>query len=346
MFEARVLIVDDSAAMCALFSDILDRAKHVRVVGTARNAADARQLIADLKPNVITLDVEMPGMSGIEFLAEIMETNPVPVVMLSTLSQADSETSLRARELGAVECFPKPLHVTPEQFAKAMSQLARVVLAAAGTDVHTRKPHAAPKPAPFAWNGRLIAISAALGGIDALMTMLAHFPDDCPPTVICLHAEPNLADSFHTQLTTALPCHVRKAKNGAPLTQGTIHIAAHPDTHAVIEPGTPPRLRLMTRDPIDGARPSADLLFGSIARAGIPAVGVVLSGMGRDGARGLRLLREAGGATFVQDRRTAVVRETPEAVIALDAACQELPLVELGAAVLAACACVEGPPAA
>jgi len=340
MFEARVLIVDDSAAMCALFSDILDRAKHVRVVGTARNAADARQLIADLKPNVITLDVEMPGMSGIEFLAEIMEAHPIPVVMLSAQSHAGSETSLRALELGAVECFLKPLHASPEQFARSMGHLARVVLAAAGTDVHARKPYVVPKRVPFAWNGCLVAIGAALGGIDALMTMLAHFPDDCPPTVICLHAETTLAESFSTQLGTALPCHVRKARDGAPLAQGMIHIAAHPDAHAVIEPGAPPRLRLMTRDPIDGARPSADLLFGSIARAAIPAVAVVLSGTGRDGARGLRLLREAGGATFVQDRRTALVRETPDAVVALDAAGEELALVELGIAVLAACASV------
>jgi two-component system chemotaxis response regulator CheB len=340
MVEARVLVVDDSAAMRALFSDILDQAKHVTVVGTARNADDARAQIADLKPNVITLDVEMPGMSGIEFLAEIMENQPMPVVMLSSLTQAGTETSLRALELGAIECFPKPLRATPEQFAKTVGRLGKIVLAAANSNLQSRKPRTDLKvsDAHFEWNGYLAAISASMGGIDALTTMLAHFPGNCPPTIVCLQAEPMLVETFIARLNDMLKCHVRAAKDGAALTPGTIHIAAHPDTHVVVEPGQPPRLRLMARDPVDGARPSANVLFGSIARGAIPAVGTVLTGMGSDGARGLRLLREAGSETFVQDRQTALVSETPEAVIALDAASHEVPLTELGAAVLGRCA--------
>ncbi|WP_420381474.1 chemotaxis protein CheB [Novosphingobium sp.] len=340
MYEARVLIVDDSAAMCALFSDILDRAKHVRVVGTARNAADARALIADLKPNVITLDVEMPGMNGIEFLAEIMETNPLPVVMLSSLTQPGSEMALRALELGAVECFSKPLRATPEQFARSAARLGRVVWAASNANVRHRRARGDHKPshAHFEWNGYLAALSASVGGIDALASALAPFPAHCPATVVCLQAEPMLVEAFIAQLDAALPCHVRAAKNGAALVAGTIHIAAHPELHVVVERGAPARLRLIARDPVDGARPSADMLFGSIARGAIPAVGAVLTGMGSDGARGLRLLREAGSATFVQDRQTALVRETPDAVVAHGAAAVELPLAELGAEVLAACA--------
>ena len=135
MHDARVLVVDDSAAMRALFSDILEQAKNVRVVGTATNAADARDQIEALRPNVITLDVEMPGMSGIEFLEEIMETNHLPVVMLSSLTQAGTETSLKAFELGAVECFPKPLKATPEQFSKSVGKLGKIVLAAANSKI-------------------------------------------------------------------------------------------------------------------------------------------------------------------------------------------------------------------
>ena len=342
MHEARVLVVDDSAAMRALFSDILDQAKNVTVVGTANNAADARDQIAELKPNVITLDVEMPGMSGIEFLEEIMERDPLPVVMLSSLTQAGTETSLRAFELGAVECFPKPLKATPEQFAKQVGKLGKIVLAAANSNVRDRKPrHAAAEQKPaeiaFNWNGRVVAISASMGGIEALMTMLAGFPANCPPIAVCLQAEPMVVEMFIRKLDDLLKCNVRAAVDGAELTQGTIHIAADPTRHVVMEPGQPPRLRMMDRDPVDGARPSANLLFGSIARATVPTVGVVLTGMGSDGARGLRLLKESGCDTFVQDRKTALVSEAPEAVIALDAASREIALIDLGAAVLGAC---------
>lgn len=341
MHEARVLVVDDSAAMRALFSDILDQAKNVRVVGTASNAADAREQIAELKPNVITLDVEMPGMSGIEFLEEIMENDPLPVVMLSSLTQAGTETSLKAFELGAVECFPKPLKATPEQFSKSVGKLGKIVLAAANSNVRDRKPRSAETKTAevaFEWNGRIAAISASMGGIEALTAMLSGFPGNCPPAVVCLQSEPMLVDMFIKRLDEMLKCHVRPAKDGAPLTQGTIYIAADPQHHVVVEPGTPPKLRLMARDPVDGARPSANLLFGSIARGAIPAVGAVLTGMGTDGARGLKILRDAGCETYVQDRKTALVAEAPEAVIALDAASREVPLADLGGAVLGGCA--------
>lgn len=340
MHEARVLVVDDSAAMRALFSDILDQAKNVVVVGAASNAADAREQIAELKPNVITLDVEMPGMSGIEFLEEIMGSNPLPVVMLSSLTQAGTETSLKAFELGAVECFPKPLKATPEQFNKSVGKLGKIVLAAANSNVRDRKAareHKAHDAPAFSWNGHIAAFSASMGGIDALTTILSQFPPHCPPTVVCLQAEPMLAETFIKRLDTDLKCAVRAAKDGAALNPGTIHIAADPDRHVVVEPGQPARIRLMDREPVDGARPSANLLYGSIARGAMPAVGAVLTGMGADGAKGLRMMRDAGCKTLVQDRKTAMVAEAPEAAIGLDAATGELPLDEIGGAVLAEC---------
>ena len=147
MHDARVLVVDDSAAMRALFCDILEQTRNVTVVGTAASADAARDQIAELKPNVVTLDVEMPGMSGIEFLEEIMGTNPLPVVMLSGLTQSGTETSLKAYELGAVECFPKPLRATPEQFSKNVSKLGKIVLAAANSNVRDRPRHRAPAAA-------------------------------------------------------------------------------------------------------------------------------------------------------------------------------------------------------
>lgn len=339
MHEARVLVVDDSAAMRALFSDILDQAKNVRVVGAAANAAEARDQIDALRPNVITLDVEMPGMSGIEFLEEIMEHNPLPVVMLSSLTQAGTETSLKAFELGAVECFPKPLRATPEQFNKSVGKLGKIVLAAANSNVRDRKTVRDQKQvdAQFEWNGRIVACSASMGGIDALTTLLSDFPSNCPPTIVALQAEPVLVETFIKRLNTDLKCAVKAAKDGAALSQGTIHIAADPECHVVVEPGTPPRIRLIAREPIEGARPSANLLYGSIARGAVPAVGAVLTGMGSDGAKGLKLLREAGCDTFAQDRRTALVAEAPTAAIELDAASREVALDELATAMIGCC---------
>jgi two-component system chemotaxis response regulator CheB len=346
MHEARVLVVDDSAAMRALFSDLLDQAKDVVVVGTAANADEARKQIAELKPNVLTLDVEMPGMSGMEFLEEVMESKPMPVVMLSSLTQSGTEISLKAYELGAVECFPKPLKATPEQFAKTVGQLGKIVLAAANSNVKEAgarrkaapqtKAAAAAAPA-YAWNGHVLAMSASMGGIDALTELFQSFPGDCPATAVVLGAEPMVVDAFINRMSGQLSCDVRKAVDGAALTQGVIHIAADPSLHMVIEAGQPPKLRLVSRDPVDGARPSATLLYGTMARAQVPAVAVVLTGMGEDGAKGLKMLRDSGAQTFAQDPASATVAEAPAAAIAAGGVKEQLPIEAMGQALLARC---------
>lgn len=339
MHEARVLVVDDSAAMRALFSDILDEAKNVRVVGSAANAAEALEQIESLSPNVLTLDVEMPGMSGIELLEQLMENRPMPVVMLSSLTQTGTETSLKALQLGAVECFPKPLRATPEQFAKTVSKLGKIVLAAANSNVRQRRRHvdSVHHDAPFEWNGYIVALSASMGGVEALSTLLAGYPANCPPTIAILQTELSVAEALAKRLDGELKCTVRLAKDGANLRQGTVHIAADPDLHAVVEPGFPPRLRLVARDPVDGVRPSANLLFGTIARGALPSVGAVLSGLGDDGAKGLRLMSDAGSQTFAQNRGNAIVAEAPAAALAANPAAIELSDEQLPAAILAAC---------
>lgn len=339
MHEARVLVVDDSAAMRALFSDILDQARNVRVIGTAANATEALEQIEALSPNVLTLDVEMPGMSGIELLEHLMESRPMPVVMLSSLTQTGTETSLKAFGLGAVECFPKPLKAKPEQFARTVGKLGKIVLAAANSNVRQRRRHfpGARHDAPFEWNGYLVALSAAMGGVEALSVLLAGYPPNCPPTVVVLQTELSVAEALAKRLDGELKCAVRMAKDGASLRQGTVHIAADPDHHAVVEPGSPPCVRLVARDPVDGVRPSANLLFGTLARAALPSVGAVLSGMGEDGAKGLKLMRDAGSRTFVQNRSNAIVAEAPAAALAADPAAIELSDEDLPAALLAAC---------
>jgi len=340
MHEARVLVVDDSAAMRALFSDILDQTRDVSVVGTAASAAEAREQIAALHPNVITLDVEMPGMNGIEFLEEIMASRPMPVVMLSGLTQSGTAMSLKAYELGAVECFPKPLKATPDQFAKTVGKLGKIVLAAANSNLRsTPRPaaRAAAEEPVFQWNGHVAALSASMGGIDALTEILSHWPVNCPPTVVCLQAETALAEAFVARLESELKCSVKAIADGAQLAQGTVHVSVDPARHVLIEAGQPPCIRLVKRDPINGARPSADLLFGTLARTGAPASAVVLTGMGEDGAKGLKLLKDAGAETIVQDPTTAMVSEAPAAAIAAGAGKSVHPLDAIGAAVLRAC---------
>ncbi len=339
MHDARVLVVDDSAAMRALFSDLLEQSRNVRVVGTAANVNEAREQIELLRPNVLTLDVEMPGMSGIEFLEEIMDSNPMPVVMLSSLTQSGAVTTLRAYELGAVECFPKPLKVSPEQFAKNVSKLGKIVLAAANSNVRQKRPHHVNRwhKEQFHWNGTLIAINASMGGFEALTDLFAAYPPNCPPTVVVLQAEPEVANAFIQRLNTELACTVTPAKDGTPLLQGGIYIASDPDFHVVLEAGEPAQLRLLAREPANGVRPSADLLFGTIARAGVPAIGIMLSGLGQDGAKGLLLMRNAGAETFAQERGNAIVPEAPTAAINLNAATHELPADQIGAEAIKAC---------
>lgn len=342
MHDARVLVVDDSAAMRALFCDVLEQSKNVRVVGTAASAAEAREQIAQLMPNVVTLDVEMPGMSGIEFLEEIMTTNPMPVVMLSALTQSGTETSLKAFELGAVECFPKPLKATPEQFAKTVGKLGKIVIAAANSNVRDRPRHRGAKPAEeqggYRASGKIAAFSTSMGGVDALTAVLSHYPKACPPTVIVLQTEPALAEMFIARADRESACAVKAAADGAELVAGIVHIAFDPARHVIVEPGTPPRIRLVERDPVEGFRPSATLLFGSIGRGGMPAIGAVLTGMGEDGAKGLRLLQAAGCRTLAQDRASATVPQAPAAAVEAGAVDAELRLEDLATDVLANCA--------
>lgn len=339
MHDARVLVVDDSAAMRALFCDVLEQSKNVRVIGTAANAAEARDQIAELQPNVVTLDVEMPGMSGIEFLEEIMSTNPMPVVMLSSLTQSGTETSLKAFELGAVECFPKPLKATPEQFAKTVGKLGKIVLAAANSNVREKPRHKAPKANDCSYepNGTIAAFSTSMGGVDALTEVLGHYPKTCPPTVIVLQTEPALAEMFIARADKDCACAVKAAADGAELVSGTVHIAFDPSRHVIVEPSSPARLRMIERDPVEGFRPSATLLFGSLSRGGMPTIGAVLTGMGEDGAKGLKLLQTAGFRTLAQDRASATVPQAPAAALDAGAASAELRLEDLAVDVLANC---------
>jgi len=344
MADVRVLIVDDSLTMRALFGGVLERARGIEVVGMAANADEAREMMIKLRPNVVTLDIEMPGMSGIDFLKEIMRERPTSVVMLSSLTQKGADISIQAMEIGAVDCFPKPKSATAEEFNALAPKLAAIVHAAAKVDmarmrqVRPTRAAAPESQAAFDWNGNMIAMSASMGGVDAMLQLLPAFPKNCPPALILLQIEEGFVGPLVNRLKESCAAQIVVAEDGLPLQQGHIYIIADPARHAVVDRWPNPSIRLLGSDPVNGARPSASLLFATVAKtAGVHAVGAMLTGIGTDGAAGLKALRATGARTICQDQATSVVHEAPAAAIAAGAVAMELPLGDIAAAALEGC---------
>ena len=316
MANVRVLVVDDSAAMRALFCDILDNAKGVTVCGTAKNADDARDQLEKLKPDVLTLDVEMPGKSGMEFLEEVMETRPMPVIMLSSITQAGTGTARRALELGAVHCFPKPLHTSREEFDATVRQLGDIVIKAAAGELAPGGADAGSGEggAHYRSDGRIVVLACGAAGIEGARQVLAAYDAACPPTIVLFDADPVAVENAVRAMRHSLPCQLGDAVDGVSLEVGKVWLAHDPTRHVVVEAGDPPRLRLVDRDPVNGCRPSADLLLGSLARSGLPALGGLLTGSGTDGVRGLAILAETQGKVFVQRPADYAPRDRYDAV--------------------------------
>ncbi len=316
MADVRVLVVDDSAAMRALFCDILDNAKGVAVCGTARNADEARDQLDALKPDVLTLDVEMPGKSGMEFLEEVMSTRPMPVIMLSSITQTGTGTARRALELGAVHCFPKPLHTSREEFDATVRTLGDIVLKAAAGELQPGGGESQGGDAGTRYHsdGRIVALACGAAGLETARQVLAAYDAACPPTVVLFDAEPAAVENAMRAMRHSLPCQLGDALDGVALEVGKVWLAHDPTRHVIVEAGEPPRLRLAERDPVNGCRPSADLLFGSLARTGLPALGGLLTGSGTDGVRGLGVLAQAGGKVFIQRPADYAPRDRYDAV--------------------------------
>lgn len=348
--KIKVLVVDDSITMRALFSNALERSGDLVVVGAAADAAEAREMIPELRPDVVTLDIEMPGMNGIDFLEEIMTTKPMPVVMLSTLTQKGAEVTLRAMEIGAVDCFPKPKHVSPEEFDRVADKLCKLVATAAKSHVKKFDPKvqeeqqaaataaASPSAPRYKWNGSIVAITASTGGGVAVTELLSSWPKDCPPTIALIQMEDGLAVPYAARLNAAIAPEVKMAEDGMNLQPGHVYLLAHPDRHGLIDRWPSGSLRLVARDPVNGMRPSADLLLTTVAKAARDkAVGVILSGMGNDGAAGMAAVKQMGGLTLCQDKESALVFEASEAAIAKGAISAQLPIADLAQAILGRC---------
>ncbi len=340
---ARVLVVDDSPTMRGLITAVLQSDPDVDVIGQAGDAMEAREAIKKLNPDVVTLDIEMPNMNGLDFLEKIMRLRPMPVIMVSTLTHRGTNATLAALEIGAFDCVSKPQPGDMRPFA----DLAEKVKAAARSQ---RRPIMAPQPvtpppavADYRVGRKVVAIGSSTGGVEALITVLQKFPANCPPTVITQHMPSTFTKSFAERLNRLCAPVVQEATDGARLEIGKIYLAPGGERHLQVVNPSAPCCRLVEREPVNGHRPSVDVLFDSVAElAGRNAVGVILTGMGRDGAAGLLKMRHAGARTLGQNEKTSVVYGMPRVAFELGAVEQQLPLNAIGEEILKMTARKEG----
>lgn len=341
--NTRVLVVDDSATMRALLSRLLDSEPDIDVIDTAADAREARVKIRQLNPDVVTLDVEMPGMNGLDFLEKIMQLRPMPVVIVSGVTQKGCETTVRALELGAVDCYAKPdgsVHALLDHDGGALADMVR-------SAARVKRLRQLPPPAQAhhqtiaaptgATAAQLIAIGASTGGVEALHKILPAFPADCPPTLIVQHISAAFAPAMAARLDKQCTARVQLIEPGLPLLHGHIYIAPGNDRHAILAQTGRLIANMVPGDPISGHRPSIDAMFHSVAkRLGPAAVGILLTGMGQDGARGLLSMRRAGARTIAQDKETSIVYGMPRAAADIGAAEKIVPLPRIAERALAA----------
>ncbi len=329
----RVLVVDDSALVRRILTEALDRHPDIEVVGTATDPYVARERIVALRPDVVTLDVEMPRMDGLSFLAKLMRHFPLPVIVVSSVTPQNSETALRALALGAVDVIAKPGAM--QATAEVTEELVRAVRVAARARVSRLvQPVAAPSPAAaiasFNSTHKVIAIGASTGGTQAIEAVLRRFPVDAPATVIVQHMPEHFTASFAKRLDSVCAMTVREARDGDVLAPGLAFVAPG-GKHLVIQAsGARWIARIKDGPKVHHQRPAVDVTFQSLARcAGRNVVSALLTGMGADGAKGMLALREAGAHTIAQDEATSVVWGMPREAVKLDAACAVLPLEEI-----------------
>ncbi len=314
----RVLIVEDSPLMQRLLATLIGAQDDLKVAGIAGDPIDAREKIKQLKPDVITLDIEMPRMDGITFLERLMRLRPMPVVMVSSLTEANAEVTLRALELGAVDFVSKPSGEGSRDLQAFGLDLIEKVREAAHAEVRVSAAPAevAREPAIAFRPGTLIAVGGSTGATEMIRELLTRLPVNSPPVAIVQHMPGMFTRLFARRLDDLCALKVTEVEDGEALQPGHAYIAPG-DWHLQVEAkGAEYVARLDQEPPVNRHRPSVDTLFHSVARsAGANAAGVLLTGMGRDGAEGMGALHRAGAATFAQDQASCVVFGMPRAAI-------------------------------
>ena len=336
---ARTIVVDDSPSMQALIAAVLQTDPEIEVVGTAENPEEARQLIKALNPDVITLDIEMPGMNGLEFLERLMRLRPMPVVMISSWTRKGADATIAALELGAFSCLPKP-RMDDEAALRDMCENVKAAAAARHTISQRGK---APSAAPARSSGPnvsprldIVAVGASTGGVEALTELLSGFPEQCPPTVITQHMPEHFTKSFSQRLDRLCPPTVVEAEDMMPLQRGHVYLAPGGIGHLTVSDRADARCWIRRGEPVSGHMPSVDVMFESVAKVyGRRSAAALLTGMGSDGANGMLALKDTGAHTIAQDRDTSLVFGMPAAAARLGAANHVLPLSEIAAVLLA-----------
>ncbi len=343
----RVLIVDDSALVRQVLTEILSRDPGIEVAGTASDPFLAREKIKRLRPDVITLDVEMPRMDGLAFLENLMRLHPIPVVMVSSLTERGADTTLQALALGAVDFVSKPkldvargLETYAEEICSKVKMAARSqvrALARPQPGKRTLDPLPANPPTlKFRTTDRLIAIGASAGGTEALRVVLEGMPADAPAVVMTQHLPASFSTAFAERLDRYSAMNVREASDGEAVLPGHAYLPPGGQHLRIIRDGARWRCRIDDGPPVNRHKPAVDVLFRSVAlSAGANAIGVILTGMGDDGARGLLEMRQAGAPTLVQDEASSVVWGMPGSAVKLGAAAEILPLDTIAARLVA-----------
>ncbi len=332
--SVRTLIIDDSALIRSILSKILSEDKQIEVIGTAKDPIDARQKIKQLNPDVLTLDIEMPGMNGLEFLQKLMRLRPMPVVMVSTLTKQGAEETLLALELGAVDFIAKPNANLSEGIADFSKQICQKVKAAAKSSARSNSmrapipsitPSSAAGPA-----GSLIAIGASTGGVEAIRTILTKLPTDCPPILIAQHMPAGFTERFASRLNDLCDINVLEAKDRLALKNGHAYVAPGGYHLTVERTSGQLKCRVYDGEEVSGHRPSVDVLFDSVAKhIGPLAIGVILTGMGRDGARGLKMMRDNGAFTLGQSETSSLVYGMPKVAFEEGAVIEQISIEEI-----------------
>ena len=338
--KTRVVVVDDSALVRGLLAEIIDRQSDMCCVGAASDPLVAREMIRNLNPDVITLDIEMPRMDGIDFLSRLMRLRPMPVVMVSTLTERGADVTLKALELGAVDFVAKPRIGVADGLRQLGADITEKIRTAARARVHrlatAPAAGAAPaKPVTIASLGRLstekiIFIGASTGGTEATREVLVNLPADCPAVMITQHMPPGFTKSYAARLNGLCRIRVAEASDGERVLPGHAYIAPGGFHLSVERSGANYIARVVNGEPVNRHKPSVEVLFESAARVvGRNALGVMLTGMGGDGAQAMRGMRDAGSWNVVQDEASCVVFGMPREAINHGAAHEVLPLAQI-----------------